>query len=142
MSLKSSLLALANNIGMCQENARSIKQALAGGLADAAGDSVIVDPWTKLGTATGSGENVDIPEGLNEIYVDIMLEDTHHVFHSIIPIDLLGESAQRFQNGFYIDNSAYAYSGVEVSATSAVIQYVNVNGSNKTSTSKLTVYGR
>lgn len=36
MSLKSSLLALAENIGMCQENARSIKQALAGGLADAA----------------------------------------------------------------------------------------------------------
>lgn len=32
MSLKSSLLALAENIGMCQENARSIKQALAGGL--------------------------------------------------------------------------------------------------------------
>ena len=36
MSLKSSLLALAENIGMCQENARSIKQALAGGLSEAA----------------------------------------------------------------------------------------------------------
>lgn len=41
MSLKSSLLALAENIGMCQENARSIKQALAGGLADAADNSVV-----------------------------------------------------------------------------------------------------
>lgn len=142
MSLKSSLLALAENIGMCQENARSIKQALAGGLAAAGADSVIVDPWTKLGTATGSGDDVDIPEGLNEIYIDIMMEDTHHVFHSIIPVDLLGETAQRFQNGFYIDNSAYAYAGVEVSSAAAVIQYVNVNGTNKTSTSKLTVYGR
>ena len=36
MSLKSSLLALANNIGMCQENARNIKQVLAGGLAEVA----------------------------------------------------------------------------------------------------------
>ena len=43
MSLKSSLLALANNIGMCQENARSIKQALAGGLAEAAGEASTVE---------------------------------------------------------------------------------------------------
>lgn len=43
MSLKSSLLALANNIGMCQENARSIKQALAGGLAEVAVNASGID---------------------------------------------------------------------------------------------------
>lgn len=43
MSLKTALLALANNIGMCQENARSIKQALAVGLTKAAFDAPGID---------------------------------------------------------------------------------------------------
>ena len=46
MSLKSSLLALANNIGMCQENARSIKQALAGGLEAVASNASGIDGVT------------------------------------------------------------------------------------------------
>ena len=36
MSMKTALLALANNIGMCQENARSIKLELTRGLSEAA----------------------------------------------------------------------------------------------------------
>ena len=43
MSLKSSLLALANNIGMCQENARSIKQCLELGLIEASKDASGID---------------------------------------------------------------------------------------------------
>lgn len=46
MSLKSSLLALSENIGMCQENARSIKQALAGGLAGVAANASGIDGAT------------------------------------------------------------------------------------------------
>lgn len=53
MSLKSSLLALANNIGMCQENARSIKQALAGGLTEVAKD-VSYDEYTEDETIVGT----------------------------------------------------------------------------------------
>lgn len=53
MSLKSSLLALANNIGMCQENARSIKQALAGGLAEISND-VSYDEYTEDETEVGT----------------------------------------------------------------------------------------
>ena len=48
MSLKSSLLALANNIGMCQENARNIKQVLAGGLDMVASNASGVDDVTSL----------------------------------------------------------------------------------------------
>lgn len=36
MSMKTALLALANNIGMCQENARSIKLELTRGLSEVA----------------------------------------------------------------------------------------------------------
>lgn len=43
MSLKSSLLALSENIGMCQENARSIKQALTVGLAGVATNASGID---------------------------------------------------------------------------------------------------
>lgn len=48
MSLKSSLLALANNIGMCQENARNIKQVLAGGLTEVASDAPGLDDITEI----------------------------------------------------------------------------------------------
>ena len=81
MSLKSSLLALAENIGMCQENARSIKQALAGGLVEAASDapgidgaSEIVKLWknsTPDSSFAGSDveiENSDIYDGYILIY--------------------------------------------------------------------------
>ena len=81
MSLKSSLLALANNIGMCQENARSIKQALAGGLAEAAvvapgleGDAESVKIWTNTTPAAAMDEsditidNSDIFDGYYIVY--------------------------------------------------------------------------
>ena len=71
MSLKSSLLALANNIGMCQENPRSIKQALLGGLTEAAGEaSTLESPvemetvWTNSTPASDYGEStVTITDG-------------------------------------------------------------------------------
>ena len=76
MSLKSSLIALAENIGMCQENSRSIKQALAGGLADAAANAPGIDGgaesvkiWTNSTPAAAMDEtdltidNADVYDG-------------------------------------------------------------------------------
>lgn len=71
MSLKSSLLALAENIGMCQENARSIKQALAGGLVDVASDapaisgaSELVELWSNAEpTAAFDATDIEITNG-------------------------------------------------------------------------------
>ena len=66
MSLKSSLLALANNIGMCQENARSIKQALLGGLTETAnstedGGTDIVKIWENPDhTQTFAGQTLKV----------------------------------------------------------------------------------
>lgn len=138
MSLKSSLLALANNIGMCQENARSIKQALAGGLA--AAGAVAPGDWELIGSKTGATK-VDIPEGFSEIYIEVALS-TSIMISAVIPVVTLGETAKRVVNGYYSSASIYSYAGVDVKATEAIIQNVSTNGSNHTSDATLTVYGR
>ena len=64
MSLKSSLLALAENIGMCQENARSIKQALAGGLVGVAANASGLDEPSEMEVVwTNSTPSSDYGEG-------------------------------------------------------------------------------
>lgn len=108
MSLKSSLLALAENIGMCQENARSIKQALAGGLAYAAvnapgidGASEIVKLWKNSTPASNFAasdveiENSDIYDGYLLIY--------NHDAGSISAIDFIDSSIINADATHYIN---------------------------------------
>ena len=96
MSLKSSLVALANNIGMCQENARSIKQALLGGLTDVAASTddagLSIDTiWSNADTtASFAGQTVeaDITGGYSAFIVSFgttsgVIEDTVIAFDGV-----------------------------------------------------------
>lgn len=139
MSLKSSLLALATNIGMCQENARSIKQALAGGLAECG--AAAVDDWKLLGSETGSTK-VDIPEGYTELYVTVTDNSNHIWLATYVPFSILTETAQRLFNGYYATAEVFAYVGVDVKSTEAIIQGIITNSGNLTSGCTLKVYGR
>ena len=75
MSLKSSLIALAENIGMCQENARSIKQALAGGLAEAG----VADTYSVVKTVTADGVKT-YANLLNEFAEDVLTDPYDCIF--------------------------------------------------------------
>ena len=139
MSLKSSLLALANNIGMCQENARSIKQALAGGLAVAG--AVTLGDWELVKTETGKTK-IDIPEGTTDIYYEVA-DNTGVIFQSnIIPCHVLGETAKDYRSGYYSSASTTGLCAVYIKATDIIINSVNKNGYDVSSTATLTLYAR
>ena len=90
MSLKSSLIALAENIGMCQENSRSIKQALAGGLVGVAtnapgidGASEFVKLWVnETPTTAFTDQAVNIDDGdLYDGYYIIIAPTSGTIIH-------------------------------------------------------------
>ena len=139
MSLKSSLLALANNIGMCQENARSIKQALAGGLAVAG--AAAADDWTLVKTETGT-TSVAIPEGTSDIYVEITDDINTIMLGLTIPVATLGDIAKNFRTGYYLSSSANGYAQANITSAAAVIDTVKKNGNDITATAKISVYAR
>lgn len=137
MSLKSSLLALAENIGMCQENARSIKQALAGGLA-AAGVSEF-NPWTLVKKETGAVA-IDLPEAFTELL--IIVDISNHSTCVNIPAAVLGETEVSYYSGGYASASNCLESIVKVSAAKATLNTAFFNGSSLLSTATCAVYYR
>lgn len=71
MSLKSALIALAGNVGKCQENARSLKLELERGLLEVAGSATGSDDpvdatilWTNSAPTTAFGATVVKLEGV------------------------------------------------------------------------------
>ena len=139
MSLKSSLLALANNIGMCQENARSIKQALAGGLAEAG--AAAAGDWELVKTETGSTE-ISLPEGFHEIYIKVFDNANHIVASVVFPEIALEETVIDYRTGYYGSNSFYSATDVKVSKTKVSLDSVNKEGSLITASSIISVYAR
>lgn len=139
MSLKSSLLALANNIGMCQENARSIKQALAGGLA-VAGAAAAGD-WELVKTETGTTE-ITLPDGFHEIYIKVFDNANHIVTSAVFPEIALEETAREYRTGYYGSNSFYSATAVSVSKAKVALVSVNKEGSLITASSIISVYAR
>ena len=98
MSLKSSLLALANNIGMCQENARSIKQALSVGLAGVATNASGIDGaisskklWVNA-TPTASFPATDVTVDNSDDY-DAFIVAYEHFTWSGIQLWMIDKSA-------------------------------------------------
>ena len=141
MSLKSSLLALAENIGMCQENARSIKQALAAGLADAGAADVTVNPWTLVKTETGQVD-ITLPESFDELLCVITPPSPATKLSIVIPKADLGESAAGYASGRYAGASTYESGTVNVSLAKATLSYVQVSGTDVAANTKLSVYYR
>ena len=139
MSLKSSIIALAGMVGKCQENSRSLKQCLELGLLEASKDAP--GAWTLLGSKTGATK-VDIPEGYAELYITVTDSSNHLWLASYVPTAILGENAQRLFNGYSASADVYAYVGVDVKATEAIIQGVITNAGTLTSGCTLNVYGR
>ena len=137
MSLKSSLLALAENIGMCQENARSIKQALAGGLTKCG--AAEVNPWTLVKKETGAVA-IDLPEAFTELL--IIVDVSNHSSCINIPAVVLGETEISFYGGGYATASNCFESIVKVSATKATLNTAYFNGSSLLSTATCAVYAR
>lgn len=139
MSLKTALIALAGNVGKCQENARSLKLELERGLTEAG--AVAPGDWTLLGSKTGATK-VDIPEGYNELYITVTDASNHLWLASYVPSVILGETAQRLFNGYSASAEVFAYVGVDIKATEAIIQGVITNAGTLTSGCTLNVYGR
>lgn len=139
MSLKSSLLALANNIGMCQENARSIKQALAGGLAEAG--AATMGDWALVKTETGA-TSIAIAEGTSDIYVEVTDDINTIILGLTIPLATLGTSAKNFRAGYYLSSSSNGFAQVNITNAAVVIDNVKKNGSDITATAKISVYAR
>ena len=139
MSLKSSLLALAENIGMCQENARSIKQALAGGLA--AAGTITPGDWELVKTETGKTK-IDIPEGTTDIYYEVA-DNTGTIFQcNTIPCSVLGETAKDYRSGYYSGASTNGFCAVDIKSTDIIINALNKNGNDVSATATLTLYAR
>ena len=137
MSLKSSLLALANNIGMCQENARNIKQVLAGGLA--AAGAVTPGDWELVKTETGS-TYIDVPEGVSEIIVHMVNNTYEAIFR--IPAELLPETEHTMSHGGYgaaDDNIIFT---LAFSAAKVKVAVFKLNGTTYTSSTSVSLYVR
>lgn len=132
MSLKSSLLALANNIGMCQENARSIKQALAGGLAEVASDAPGIDgaaEYVKIWTNEHPGESYSpaaVASGVDKTLYDgfiIILAPAgyHHTALYYMPASYIGDNTTYNMDDYIIPFSDGVIKlqrrGVELKAT-------------------------
>lgn len=139
MSLKSALIALAGNVGKCQENARSLKLELERGLLEVA-DSEI-NPWTLVKTETGKTK-IDIPETAKEIYVEVA--DSSDVIYMglIIPCATLKSTVKDFRDGYYANASSYAVAVVDIKNTDAIINNVVKNGTDISTGCTLTVYAR
>ena len=140
MSLKSSLLALAENIGMCQENARSIKQALAGGLAEVTANTL--DDWTLVKTETGNTE-ITLPDSFNELYIYVTRSHSSAVFYLAAPVvAALDETANAFYGGSYATASANTQVRVKVSKAKAQMDQFYYGGSDLTASASVSVYYR
>lgn len=140
MSLKSSLLALAENIGMCQENARSIKQALAGGLAGVAANTL--DDWTLVKTETGNTE-ITLPDSFNELYIYVTRSHSSVTIYLAAPVvAALDDTANAFYEGSYATASANVQVRVKVSTTKAQMDQFYYGGSDLTSSASVSVYYR
>lgn len=137
MSLKSSLLALANNIGMCQENARSIKQALLGGLSEAA--AAEVNPWSSLNAVTGDSD-INIPEGCHELLI-LGTANTRTVTINI-PIASLLETDLVFYGGGYGGDSNNMNAAYKVNTTRVKLVDFHFSGTSYYSSAITTVYYR
>ena len=116
MSLKSSLLALANNIGMCQENARNIKQVLAGGLTEVASDapgiddaSEIVKLWKNTTPASAfAASDIEIENGdLYDGYCLVIMQEsgTISILH-YIDADWINDNTAHYLNATNVNLSA------------------------------------
>lgn len=139
MSFKSSLIALANNIGMCQENARSIKQALLSGLTEVASDAEM--PWELVKTETGT-TSITLPESFHEIYIEVE-DNFHNILLSVnIPKEELSETTKHYRQGYYKNSENNGSADITVTAAAAAISAVDKNGAGITSVCTITVYSR
>ena len=139
MSFKSSILALAENIGMCQENARSIKQALANGLASMAAD--VEMPWSLVKAETGTTA-IALPESFHEVYIEVE-DNFHNILLTVnIPKEELSETTKHYRQGYYKNAENNGSADITATSASIAISAVDKNGSGITSVSTITVYAR
>lgn len=137
MSLKSALIALASNVGKCQENARSLKLELERGLLEVAGSTI--DPWTLVKKETGAVA-IDLPEDATEFL--IIVDISNHSTCVNIPAAILGETEVSYYGGGYASASNCLESIVKVSATKATLNTAYFNGSSLLTTATCAVYYR
>ena len=141
MSLKSSLLALANNIGMCQENARSIKQALAGGLADAG--AAAMDDWKLVKTETGN-TSIALPEAYNELFIYMTKSHASTTLYVPKPVvdTLEADTPNSFYGGGYATASANIQTRVKLTKASAQMDQFYYGGTSIIADASISVYYR
>lgn len=101
-----------------------------------------VGAWTLLDTKTGA-TSITLPESFTELMCIVKCDNNANVQLSIlIPYIHLTSTTQGFNTGYYGANSVSAYARVTVSQTTAVLNAVTLNQSNKLSTSVVTYYYR
>lgn len=137
MSLKSALIALAGNIGKCQENARSLKLELERGLALAG--ALTPGNWELIKTETGS-VYIDIPEGVSEILVHMVNNTYEDIFR--IPAELLPETEHTMTHGGYGAADDNIIFKLAYNATKVKVSEFKLNGTGYTSSTSVTLYVR
>lgn len=139
MSFKSSIVDLASVIGKCQENSRSLKQALFNGLVAMASD--VEMPWTLVKTETGTTA-ISLPDSFHEVYAEVE-DNFHNILLAVyIPKEELSETTKHYRQGYYknVDNNGSA--DITATITSFAISAVDKNGAGISSVCTLTVYAR
>lgn len=136
MSLKSALIALAGNVGKCQENARSLKLELERGLMEVASDapdiggaSEIVKLWKNTTPSSAFEasnieiENADVYDG----YVLVIMQESGN----ISAVDYIDASWINDDTAHYLNGTSVNLSAGNMKKEYRSLQLSKTEGSNK-----------